>query len=180
MFTASPVQPMNSTKETTGTSVTLKEKLSKDARYTIKVRAGKDIYGWHGEEHGQLSYQIRCSGKIHKSGRHQSKRILSESVKDQYYKQSKKACADGYQYQLYTAYKGQDKETKVKSITVNQNNPGSSNRVSASMKISALKNHNFYKVRVRAYSLNSKNEKIYGVWSSWKYVSPQPDVTKET
>lgn len=47
------------------------------------------------------------------------------------------------------------------------------------MKISALKNHNFYKVRVRAYSLNSKNEKIYGVWSSWKYVSPQPDVTKK-
>ena len=90
-----------------------------------------------------------------------------------------KACADGYQYQLYTAYKGQDKETKVKSITVNQNNPGSSNQVSASMKISALKNHNFYKVRVRAYSLNSKNEKIYGVWSSWKYVSPQPDVTKK-
>ena len=65
-----------------------------------------------------------------------------------------------------------------RSITVNQNNPGSSNQVSASMKISALKNHNFYKVRVRAYSLNSKNEKIYGVWSSWKYVSPQPDVTK--
>lgn len=83
-----------------------------------------------------------------------------------------KACADGYQYQLYTAYKGQDKETKVKSITVNQNNPGSSNQVSASMKISALKNHNFYKVRVRAYSLNSKNEKIYGVCPSWKYVSP--------
>ena len=41
-----------------------------------------------------------------------------------------------------------------------------------------MKKHNFYKVKVRAYALNSKNEKMYGSWSSWKYVSPQPDVTK--
>lgn len=46
------------------------------------------------------------------------------------------------------------------------------------IKTSALKKHNFYKVKVRAYALNSKNEKMYGSWSSWKYVSPQPDVTK--
>ena len=130
------------TKETTGTSVTLKN-LSKDARYTIKVRAGKEIYGWHGKSMGQLSYQIRCSGKIHKSGRHQSKRILSEPVKDQYYKQSKKHVRMDTSISFTLHTKGQDKETKVKSITVNQNNPGSSNQVSASMKISALKNHNF-------------------------------------
>lgn len=164
------------TKETTGTSVTLK-KLFKDARYTIKVRAGKKYTDGTGRAWGNYHTKYDVPVKSTKvegikvSGYYQNLSKISITNKA-------KACADGYQYQLYTAYKGQDKETKVKSITVNQNNPGSSNQVSASMKISALKNHNFYKVRVRAYSLNSKNEKIYGVWSSWKYVSPQPDVTK--
>ena len=164
------------TKETTGTSVTLKN-LSKDARYTIKVRAGKKYTDGTGRAWGNYHTKYDVPVKSTKvegikvSGYYQNLSKISITNKA-------KACADGYQYQLYTAYKGQDKETKVKSITVNQNNPGSSNQVSASMKISALKNHNFYKVRVRAYSLNSKNEKIYGVWSSWKYVSPQPDVTK--
>lgn len=165
------------TKETTGTSVTLKN-LSKDARYTIKVRAGKKYTDGTGRAWGNYHTKYDVPVKSTKvegikvSGYYQNLSKISITNKA-------KACADGYQYQLYTAYKGQDKETKVKSITVNQNNPGSSNQVSASMKISALKNHNFYKVRVRAYSLNSKNEKIYGVWSSWKYVSPQPDVTKK-
>ena len=165
------------TKETTGTSVTLKN-LSKDARYTIKVRAGKKYTDGTGRAWGNYHTKYDVPVKSTKvegikvSGYYQNLSKISITNKA-------KACADGYQYQLYTAYKGQDKETKVKSITVNQNNPGSSNQVSASMKISALKNHNFYKVRVRAYSLNSKNEKIYGVWSSWKYVSPQPDVTSK-
>ena len=153
------------TKETTGTSVTLKN-LSKDARYTIKVRAGKKYTDGTGRAWGNYHTKYDVPVKSTKvegikvSGYYQNLSKISITNKA-------KACADGYQYQLYTAYKGQDKETKVKSITVNQNNPGSSNQVSASMKISALKNHNFYKVRVRAYSLNSKNEKIYGVWSSW-------------
>ena len=165
------------TKETTGTSVTLKN-LSKDARYTIKVRAGKKYTDGTGRAWGNYHTKYDVPVKptkvegIKVSGYYQNLSKINITNKA-------KTCADGYQYQLYTAYKGQDKETKVKSITVNQNNPGSSNQVSASMKISALKNHNFYKVRVRAYSLNSKNEKIYGVWSSWKYVSPQPDVTKK-
>ena len=79
-------------------------------------------------------------------------------------------CADGYQYQLYTAYK--DKDSKIKTVTTSSTYP------QTYIKTSALKKHNFYKVRVRAYALNSKNEKMYGSWSSWKYVSPQPDVTK--
>ncbi len=165
------------TKETTGTSVTLKN-LSKDARYTIKVCAGKKYTDGTGRAWGLGTTKYGVPVKPTK--------VEGVKVKGYYQNLSKinitnkaKASADGYQYQIYTAYKGQNKETKVKSITVNQNNPGSSNQVSASMKLSALKNHNFYKVRVRAYSLNSKDEKIYGVWSSWKYVSPQPDVTKK-
>jgi hypothetical protein len=165
------------TKETTGTSVTLKN-LSKDARYTIKVCAGKKYTDGTGRAWG--SYHTKYDVPVKPA------KVEGVKVNGYYQNLSKisitnkaKACADGYQYQLYTAYKGQNKETKVKGITVNQNNPGSSNQVSASMKLSALKNHNFYKVRVRAYSLNSKDEKIYGVWSSWKYVSPQPDVTKK-
>lgn len=165
------------TKETTGTSVTLKN-LSKDARYTIKVCAGKKYTDGTGRAWGLGTTKYGVPVKPAKvegvkvNGYYQNLSKISITNKA-------KACADGYQYQLYTAYKGQNKETKVRSITVNQNNPGSSNQVSASMKLSALKNHNFYKVRVRAYSLNSKDEKIYGVWSSWKYVSPQPDVTKK-
>ncbi len=165
------------TKETTGTSVTLKN-LSKDARYTIKVCAGKKYTDGTGRAWGLGTTKYGVPVKPTK--------VEGVKVKGYYQNLSKinitnkaKASADGYQYQIYTAYKGQDKETKVKSITVNQNNPGTSNQMSASMKLSALKNHNFYKVRVRAYSLNSKDEKIYGVWSSWKYVSPQPDVTKK-
>ncbi len=128
-------------KETTGTSVTLK-KLSKDARYTIKVRAGKKYTDGTGRAWGSGTTKYDVPVKPTK--------VEGVKVKGYYQNLSKisitnkaKACADGYQYQLYTAYKGQDKETKVKSITVNQNNPGSSNQVSASMKISALKNHNF-------------------------------------
>ena len=165
------------TKETTGTSVTLK-KLSKDARYTIQVRAGMKYTDGRGRAWGPGTTKYDVPVKPTK--------VEGVKVKGYYQNLSKinitnkaKTCADGYQYQLYTAYKGQDKETKVKSISVNQNNPSSSNMVSANMKVSALNKHNFYKVRVRAYSLNSKNEKIYGVWSSWKYVSPQPDVTKK-
>lgn len=165
------------TKETTGTSVTLK-KLSKNARYTVKVRAGKKYTDGVGRAWG--SYNTKYDVPVKPS------QVEGVKVNGYYQNLSKisivnkaKASADGYQYQIYTAYKGQDKETKVKSITVNQNNPGNSNQVSASMKSSALQNHNFYKVRVRAYALNSKNEKIYGTWSSWKYVSPQPDITKK-
>lgn len=165
------------TKETTGTSVTLK-KLSKDARYTIQVRAGMKYTDGRGRAWGPGTTKYDVPVKPTK--------VEGVKVKGYYQNLSKinitnkaKTCADGYQYQLYTAYKGQDKETLVKSISVNQNNPSSSNMVSANMKVSALNKHNFYKVRVRAYSLNSKNEKIYGVWSSWKYVSPQPDVTKK-
>ena len=77
------------TKETTGTSVTLK-KLSKDARYTIKVRAGKKYTDGTGRAWGNYHTKYDVPVKSTKSGRHQSKRILSESVKDQYYKQSKK------------------------------------------------------------------------------------------
>ena len=63
-----------------------------------------------------------------------------------------------------------DKDSKIKTVTTSS--------AYTYIKTSALKKHNFYKVKVRAYALNSKNEKMYGSWSSWKYVSPQPDVTK--
>ena len=115
------------TKETTGTSVTLKN-LSKDARYTIKVCAGKKQTDGTGRAWGLGTTKYGVPVKPTK--------VEGVKVKGYYQNLSKinitnkaKTCADGYQYQLYTAYKGQNKETKVS-------------------------------------------------WSSWKYVSPQPDVTK--
>lgn len=74
--------------------------------------------------------------------------------------------ADGYQWELYTSYK--KKDTRVKSVTSGLNY--------ANIKHSALKKYNFYKVRVRAYCVNSSGKKYYGAWSGWKYVSPQPDI----
>lgn len=78
--------------------------------------------------------------------------------------------ADGYQYQVYTAYK--KKDTKVKSAT--------STSASTYIKSTQFGKCNLFKVRVRAYCLNSKNEKKYGTWSTWTYVSTQPNVTKAT
>lgn len=74
-----------------------------------------------------------------------------------------KESADGYQYEVWTAYKSKD--TKVTSKT------GGSY---AYLKSTALKKKNFFKVRVRGYAENSNGSKKYGQWSSWKYVCQQP------
>ncbi|MBD5134437.1 MAG: fibronectin type III domain-containing protein [Lachnospiraceae bacterium] len=74
-----------------------------------------------------------------------------------------KESADGYQYEVWTAYKSKD--TKVTSTT------GGSYGY---LKSTALKKKNFFKVRVRGYAENSNGSKKYGQWSSWKYVCQQP------
>lgn len=80
---------------------------------------------------------------------------------------NKIASASGYQAEVWTAYK--KKDTKVASA---------SGSYSVYLKKSALKKHNFFKVRMRAYSVTSTGKKKYGAWSSWKYTCQQPDVTK--
>lgn len=78
--------------------------------------------------------------------------------------------ADGYQFEVYTAYK--KKDTKVKTTT--------STSSATNIKSNQFGKCNLFKVRVRAYCLTSKNQKKYGTWSTWTYVSTQPNVTRAT
>ena len=155
---------------TTGTSITLK-KLAKNEKYTVYITGGRKYadgttVAWSDEEVYKWDIPVKPS-KVSGVDISYYWQNLSEICVEN----SRIGCADGYQYQLYTAYK--DKDSKIKTVI-------STNTLLANtyIKASALKKNNFYKVRVRAYALNSKNEKMYGDWSSWKYVSPQPDVTK--
>lgn len=154
---------------TTGTSVTL-ENLTKNASYTIRVTGGRKYadgmtIAWSGDYISIGNVSVTPSKVSGVEVNYYWQNLSEISVRN-----STIECADGYQYQLYTAYK--DKDSKIKTVTTSSTYP------QTYIKTSALKKHNFYKVRVRAYALNSKNEKMYGSWSSWKYVSPQPDVTK--
>lgn len=152
---------------TTKTGVTLK-KLAKNETYTIYVTAGRryadgTTTAWSDNDLYKWGIPVKPSKVSGVDVTHYWQNLSEICVEN-----SRIGCADGYQYQLYTAYK--DKDSKIKTVTTSS--------AYTYIKTSALKKHNFYKVKVRAYALNSKNEKMYGGWSSWKYVSPQPDVTK--
>ena len=154
---------------TTGTSITLK-KLAKNEAYTVYITGGRKYadgttVAWSDSSISKLGIPVKPSNVSGVEVNYYWQNLSEISVRN-----STIECADGYQYQLYTAYK--DKDSKIKTVTTSSTYP------QTYIKTSALKKHNFYKVRVRAYALNSKNEKMYGGWSSWKYVSPQPDVTK--
>lgn len=152
---------------TTKTGVTLK-KLAKNETYMIYVTAGRryadgTTTAWSDNDLYKWGIPVKPSKVSGVDVTHYWQNLSEICVEN-----SRIGCADGYQYQLYTAYK--DKDSKIKTVTTSS--------AYTYIKTSALKKHNFYKVKVRAYALNSKNEKMYGSWSSWKYVSPQPDVTK--
>ena len=152
---------------TTKTGVTLK-KLAKNETYTIYVTAGRryadgTTTAWSDNDLYKWGIPVKPSKVSGVDVTHYWQNLSEICVEN-----SRIGCADGYQYQLYTAYK--DKDSKIKTVTTSS--------AYTYIKTSALKKHNFYKVKVRAYALNSKNEKMYGSWASWKYVSPQPDVTK--
>lgn len=74
--------------------------------------------------------------------------------------------ADGYEWECYTAYKNRDTKIKSKSSSYNY----------AYLEKATLKKHYFFKVRVRAYCVDSNGNKYRSPWSSWKYVCQQPDV----
>ena len=153
---------------TTKTGVTLK-KLAKNETYTIYVTAGRryadgTTTAWSDNDLYKWGIPVKPSKVSGVDVTHYWQNLSEICVEN-----SRIGCADGYQYQLYTAYK--DKDSKIKTVTTSS--------AYTYIKTSALKKHNFYKVKVRAYALNSKNEKMYGSWSSWKYVSPQPDVTSK-
>ena len=71
--------------------------------------------------------------------------------------------ADGYQYDVYTAYKSKD--SKVKTFDVSKYD-----YYRANLQHRAFKKNNAYKVRVRAYVIDSAGAKQYSEWSGWTYI----------
>ncbi len=157
-----------SRKVVTSTKVTL-SKLSKDTKYNVYVyparRTGSKGYVAESRSYSYYAYissvgttPTQVSGvqiPYYYNGYDSSGVIRVECTP--------KKSADGYQYEVWTAYKSKD--TKVTSTT------GGSY---AYLKSTALKKKNFFKVRVRGYAENSNGSKKYGQWSSWKYVCQQP------
>ncbi|MDY3797183.1 MAG: hypothetical protein SOZ81_10865, partial [Agathobacter sp.] len=94
--------------------------------------------------------------------------VYSYYRKDGYFyvKTMQKETADGYQYQVYTAYK--NKDTKVKTFDDDQYA-----YISSKLQHNAFKKANLYKVRCRAYSTDSNGTKQYGEWSGWTYIGAQ-------
>ncbi|MCI8326906.1 MAG: fibronectin type III domain-containing protein [Lachnospiraceae bacterium] len=151
--------------KTNQTKITLK-KLKLDTEYTVQVSPGRKT----------------SDGKFEKYNHYTSKYYVPvtpskvKGLEVPYYWQSlgeiKVKCdrnkvADGYDWQLYTAYKGKkDKKVKTESKSTDYNY----------ISKSVLKQHNFYKVRVRAYILDDNGKKYFSPWTSWKYTCPQPDV----
>ncbi len=74
-----------------------------------------------------------------------------------------------YEAELWTCYKKKDKK-----LTSAYN--GYTTRVDIGLSHSELKKHRFFKVRMRGYTTNSAEEKIYGEWSDWMYVCQQPHI----
>ena len=76
--------------------------------------------------------------------------------------------ADGYKWEIWSAYQKKDK--KLKTHTQNSE--------AAFISYSGFKKYNFYKMRVRGYCTNSDGTKLEGKWSDWTYFCPQPDIIK--
>jgi len=82
-----------------------------------------------------------------------------------YFDWTPQSCADGYNYVVYSL-SGKQLQTKTVS------------GYSGSYTNSANKGQ-AYKVRVRAYiKVNEGKKNIYGPWSNWIYMVPQPDINK--
>lgn len=76
-------------------------------------------------------------------------------------------CADGYQYELWSA----SDDKSVKLATKNVTSYSSADIIHAQ-----LGNDRVFKVRVRAY-INVNGKKIYGAWSGWTYTANAPEAT---
>jgi hypothetical protein len=82
-------------------------------------------------------------------------------------KTTKIACADGYQYVLYTAYSDTNQKIATTSGAAYS---------SADIKSTKLRKSAVFKVRVRAY-ITIGDKRVYGEWSDWSYISAPSEVT---
>ena len=150
------------TKTTSKNSITI-TKLAKNSAYTFRVYAGNK--GFYGSSYRYISAKPTPTK-------------VTGVRTDYFWKSTKKivvSCkklgeADGYQTEVYTAYK--KKDTKVAT----QN---SRSYVGESIKNSLFGKNYMFKARVRAYTYCADGKtKKYGAWSTWIPTAPQPKVTK--
>lgn len=91
-----------------------------------------------------------------------------QAIKEISVKYSTSSSAEGYRVEVWTANKSKDE--KIASTW--------GNSYGADITKSVFGKHRMIKIRVRAYTENYDGKKVYGEWSSWKYVCPQPDITQ--
>lgn len=152
-----------------GTNSTTISKLSKNGEYTVEVCAYRKSPSGFIAKASSEATEYRLPVKPSK---------LSKPSVDYYWKNLKEislvsksiACADGYQYEAYTAYQKKDKKVASKTTT---------DPTFCFLSKAQFGKYQAFKVRVRAYAvINGK--KTWGAWSDWGYTAPQPTITKIT
>ncbi|MCI8280235.1 MAG: hypothetical protein HFI76_00710 [Lachnospiraceae bacterium] len=152
----------------TNTTVTLK-KLSASATYHVTVYGVRKTK--NGKYYTEASYS--SSKSVYGLGVTPGKvtgvecDYFFQTLKQISVKYKKLPSAEGYKVEVWTANK--KKDTKIATVS------GSS--LGADIAKSVFGKHNMIKIRVCAYTENYNGKKVYGKWSAWKYVCPQPDVT---
>lgn len=155
----------NKQKVTSGTSIELNN-LSKNTEYSVNIYPGRKTANGSYVEYdswGKTVYSIpvRPSKTSGLEVTHYWNSLAEMAVEC-----DENKVADGYEWECYTAYKNRDTKIKSKSSSYNY----------AYLEKATLKKHYFFKVRVRAYCVDSNGNKYRSPWSSWKYVCQQPDV----
>ena len=141
--------------------------LNKNATYTIKVTGCRMNSAGSFISVGDESSSV--TGIPVQPGKMSAPEITSylESINVLYAESTKPGCADGVEYELWTAYAKKDKRV-AKSTGYRIENK-------------AIGKKTALKVRVRAYITNrSTNVKKYGAWSGFTYTSRTPEVKKIT
>ncbi len=161
------------TVRTTSNTITLK-KLPKGAKYSVRVAGVRKTAD--GKYSASIMYTMDPArifgvtpGKVTgiKCSFYQSSTEIGVSVPASESIRS----AEGYKLEVWTANK--KKDTRIASMVIT--NPALRNK---KLSKAAFAKYNMIKIRVCAYTSNYGNKKIYGKWSDWKYVCPQPKVTK--
>lgn len=153
-------------KKVTKNSVTL-TKLAKNEEYSVKISPYRASSSGYMAEYELYSYENYLPVLPSKPAAPTVDYFWRNISKLSVYTK-KQNCADGYQYEFYTASSKTDK--KLLSYTE------TSSTTTAFVEHKDFIKYKFIKVRVRGYATVSGKKK-YGAWSGWTYVSPQPEVS---
>lgn len=143
------------------------DKLAKNAEYTVEVRpVRKSETGFCAIGSGyNIHYSVPVvPGKGSKPSCEYYWQNLGEIRADAVSMNS----ADGYEWEIWTAYQKKDK--KIKSVSKGSD--------AAFIKYKGFKKYYFFKMRTRAYCTNDDGKKLPGQWSDWTYFCPQPEIIK--